>query len=284
MKYITYILIAVFLSSVLFASLPVTFFNQENVVTLRCTNQKVDVSELQKSAEIIRARLRTMGVDSFRLALEDSVIKIRFANSIQAEQLKDVLLVRGFFGFHETEDKNKLITYLSDNKLLDHLLELSNISDSRSELGRFNRSDLGKANSIVSAINKELSDHNLKLAWSNYPVSEDQWALSLIYSKSVLDGASIVEATADTDKSSASTSINLKMNEVGAKLWKVVTSRNINKEIAIVIDGEVYFAPTVRSEITGGNCMITGDFSGDEADRLLGLILHGPLPLDFELK
>jgi len=57
-----------------------------------------------------------------------------------------------------------------------------------------------------------------------------------------------------------------------------MTKDNINKSIAIVLDGYVYSAPTVNVEITGGSSQITGNFTVEEAKDLANTLKSGKMP------
>jgi len=47
-----------------------------------------------------------------------------------------------------------------------------------------------------------------------------------------------------------------------------MTRRNVGKRLAIIIDGQVYSAPVIRTEISGGKAEISGNFSEQEAKDL----------------
>ena len=56
----------------------------------------------------------------------------------------------------------------------------------------------------------------------------------------------------------------------GKELFAAVTKENLNKRMAIVLDGQLYMAPVIRSEITGGKVQITGHFTEEEGQRACG--------------
>ena len=60
----------------------------------------------------------------------------------------------------------------------------------------------------------------------------------------------------------------MKMNVDGARRWAALTKANLHKCVAIVLDNNVYSAPTVQSEITGGNSQITGNFTTEDTRDL----------------
>ena len=92
-----------------------------------------------------------------------------------------------------------------------------------------------------------------------------------------LTGEVITDARQDLDQSSRP-SISMQMNSNGAKKWRRLTSQNINRRIAIVLDDYVYSAPNVQNEIPNGNSQITGDFTIEEAQDLANILKAGTLP------
>ena len=92
-----------------------------------------------------------------------------------------------------------------------------------------------------------------------------------------LTGEVISDARQDLDQGSRP-SISMQMNANGAKLWRKLTSNNINRRIAIVLDNYVYSAPVVQNEIPNGNSQITGNFTIDEAQDLANILKAGTLP------
>lgn len=64
----------------------------------------------------------------------------------------------------------------------------------------------------------------------------------------------------------------MEFSEEGKELFAAITKENINKRLAIVLDGRAYSAPVIRSEINGGKAQITGSFSEQEAAELAAKI------------
>lgn len=73
--------------------------------------------------------------------------------------------------------------------------------------------------------------------------------------------------------------VALTMTKGGAESFAKATKENINKPIYIAYDGEVVSAPTVKSEITDGECVIEGMESYEAASNLASTIRIGALPL-----
>lgn len=77
--------------------------------------------------------------------------------------------------------------------------------------------------------------------------------------------------------------VSLKFDEEGTKLFADITKRNIGKQVAIYLDGEIISAPTVQTEITNGEAVITGNFTLDEAKKLVQRLNEGALPVPIKL-
>jgi preprotein translocase subunit SecD len=77
--------------------------------------------------------------------------------------------------------------------------------------------------------------------------------------------------------------ISLTFTSDGAKLFKDITTRNVGKPVAIVLDGEVISAPTVQSVIEDGKAVITGKFTVQEAKNLAIQLNAGALPVPINL-
>ncbi|MFZ2193094.1 MAG: protein translocase subunit SecD [Candidatus Moraniibacteriota bacterium] len=73
--------------------------------------------------------------------------------------------------------------------------------------------------------------------------------------------------------------INLEFDEEGTKLFAEITKRNLNKRVAILIDGEMVTNPTVNSEIPNGRAQITGSYTVQEANDLVKRLNEGALPV-----
>ncbi|MCD8265679.1 MAG: protein translocase subunit SecD, partial [Prevotellaceae bacterium] len=72
--------------------------------------------------------------------------------------------------------------------------------------------------------------------------------------------------------------VSMKMNVDGARRWAALTKLNVGKCVAIVLDDNVYSAPTVQNEITGGNSQITGSFTPEDTKDLANVLESGKMP------
>ncbi len=105
---------------------------------------------------------------------------------------------------------------------------------------------------------------------------EEKRAL-LLETTSVMTGESLADAVVSRDQYGRA-SVKLDFTDKGAAMFSNITGANVNRQLAIVLDGEVYSAPVIRERISGGNAEITGSFSTEQAKDLSTVLRTGALP------
>lgn len=95
----------------------------------------------------------------------------------------------------------------------------------------------------------------------------------------VLDGRDISTATPVLDGAQRP-AVAFTFTPQGADTFATFTHENIGRRFAIVLDGVVLSAPTVRDTLTGGRGILTGDFTLDAARNLAASLDGGVLPFD----
>lgn len=99
----------------------------------------------------------------------------------------------------------------------------------------------------------------------------------LVEISSVMTGDSLSDAVLSRDSYGRS-SVKLDFTPKGAILFSNITGANVNRQLAVVLDGEIYSAPVIRERISGGTAEITGNFSIEEAKDLSTVLRTGALP------
>ncbi len=146
--------------------------------------------------------------------------------------------------------------------------------------------DTSKVNAILNREDiKSILPKNMKFLWGVKPPTPESKALELVAIKtngrdnlSPLDGGAIADARQDFGSFNGKPEISMRMNPEGAQTWRRLTSENIGKSVAIVLDESVYSFPTVQGEIAGGSSSITGNFEINEAKDLANILKAGKLP------
>ena len=96
-----------------------------------------------------------------------------------------------------------------------------------------------------------------------------------------MDGKNITMAMPTRDQF-GQRKIALRFNLQGAEDFGRITSNNIGRSLAIVLDGKLYCAPRIQGAITGGSAEISGSFTEDEAKSIADALVSGGFP--FQIK
>ena len=156
-------------------------------------------------------------------------------------------------------------------------------------LGVVSVEDTAKVNAIMnrSDIRSLLAGdlRNTKFLWSakSLVVEGEEVGLEYVAIKSNRDDAPqlggdvIVDANTQIDPT-GSVNVSMRMNAEGAKKWKKLTENNIDRQVAIVLDGYVYSFPTVNDVIPNGSSSISGNFTIEEGEDLSNILKAGKLP------
>ncbi len=112
--------------------------------------------------------------------------------------------------------------------------------------------------------------------------TKESGAAILLEEKASMTGERIADARVDFEQMGAPY-IKLKFNSQGAKEFGLLTQKNIGRQLAIVLDGEVLSAPTIRDAIYG-DAQITGTYKFEEASVLALALRSGSLPAPMHIE
>jgi SecD/SecF fusion protein len=74
------------------------------------------------------------------------------------------------------------------------------------------------------------------------------------------------------------------LDREGANQFARVTERNVGRQLATILDGQVFLAPEIQTRIGGGSGVITGRFSAEEAADNAILLRAGALPATMHIE
>ncbi len=133
---------------------------------------------------------------------------------------------------------------------------------------------------------KEILPSDLRLKWGVKGIGEGEGAniyqlfaikVTERNGRAPLEGDVVTDASDEFDQNGRPC-VSMKMNVDGARRWAALTKANQGRCIAIVLDNNVYSAPTVQNEITGGVSQITGQFSAEDTRDLANVLKSGKMP------
>jgi len=94
----------------------------------------------------------------------------------------------------------------------------------------------------------------------------------------IMSGENLIDAQPNINNQNNEPTVSFTLDRLGAQKFGRVTTDNVGKRLAIVLDDEIVSAPTINEAITSGNGMISGNFSFQEATDLALLLRSGALP------
>jgi len=249
-------------------------------------NELIKDMEALKNGEKVVSENDTIVEDASDLIAEtvsnDSIVEDTLAGPSLLEQLESDS-VAGDTTNIDYEQRKKdfpLFTvltpvYTQDNQLVDG-----------AAVGYSHKKDTAKVNEYLSLPQvKAVFPRDLKFMWTFKAVDKAENFFQLVAIKitsrdgrAPLEGDVITNARAEYGNSQATAEVTMSMNSEGAKTWAHLTKENIDRQIAIALDGYVYSFPNVNGEIKGGNSQITGNFTIAEAQDLANILKSGKLP------
>jgi preprotein translocase subunit SecD len=105
----------------------------------------------------------------------------------------------------------------------------------------------------------------------------------LIETPVLLTGDTITDARVRPGGQLEGPYVTVDLDQRGAQIFSAITSANVGRKIAIILDNVVYSAPVIREPIPGGHVQITGSFTYDEAHELAIVLRSGALPAPVEI-
>ena len=109
----------------------------------------------------------------------------------------------------------------------------------------------------------------------------------LVKKEVILTGERLEDASPGVDQMTGQSVVYLDLDSIGTNIFKEVTRKNIGKRIALLLIEknytEVITAPKIKSEIGGGNVMITGMENAQESTDISLLLRAGSLSVPMEI-
>ncbi len=137
-------------------------------------------------------------------------------------------------------------------------------------------------NKVIKEYGSKFLPTDLKLLWTVKPdkMLGDRFGLIAIKSgpqgKAQMNGDVVTQAQSEYEQMKGQV-VTMKMNDEGARQWSRLTGANVNRQVAVVLDDQVYSYPNVNGQIDGGNTEISGNFTVEEANDLANVLQSGKM-------
>ena len=170
--------------------------------------------------------------------------------------------------------------------LLSKLAQIQGMQGNNCVVGYATAKDTAAINAMIqSEAAHAIFPTDLRLAWGVKSASGmkanvfELYALRAINGQPSMQGDVIADAKDEFEQQYHRPIVSMTMTTSGARDWAALTKKNLKKCVAIVLDGYVYSAPVVQSEITGGNSQISGNnFTTDDTRDLANVLKSGKMP------
>ncbi|MBR6363935.1 MAG: protein translocase subunit SecD [Alphaproteobacteria bacterium] len=114
------------------------------------------------------------------------------------------------------------------------------------------------------------------------PYMDSPWSKVPVYTRVEVSGESLKDSQADFDQNNMPV-VTTVFDATGARRFAKLTTEHVNERFAIVLDGKVLSAPTIREPIPGGRGQISGGFTLQGAKDLAVLLRSGALPAPLQV-
>jgi preprotein translocase subunit SecD len=219
--------------------------------------------------------IKTAGVDggtALRLTLkEDEIERIK---KMAAE--KALLKIRNRVDEYGAREPD--IRPQGENRIIVQLPGVIDAEKARKEIGRTGNLEfklVDEAHDVRDAVKGDLPAGS-QIYYYRKDDPQNAGRAILLKKETLLTGDYLSETRVRFDSSNGEPYVSIKFNTKGSRIFAKITEENIQKRLAIVLDGEVYSAPVIRSKIVGEGS-ITGGFTDDSA-RSLALVLREAFP------
>ena len=211
---------------------------------------------LESALEVITNRIDTFGLTEpqIRKQLDDSIL-IDIPGEADPERVNSFLMGRGSLGFHIVDDAGTetIRTYTeSGGKIIDgRPADEGVLAEGLKALGYYTKDSYG------------IDQFNGWIVVSDTPG---------------LDGVHIREAKPETDQTTLQPIVTFRLDSEGATVFQRLTSENVDKYMAVVLDDKVKAYALITEAIPGGSVRVTG-FDYTEANDLAVVLRTGSLPV-----
>lgn len=124
---------------------------------------------------------------------------------------------------------------------------------------------------------EEINPPRVQIKYLSISTEPDPWK------ETGLGGDHFIHADVEFGQGSITPYVTIQFNDEGAKLFKEITERNVNKRVAIFVGGEEISAPNVNEVIPDGKAQISGNFTPEEANNLARDLNTGAIPAPIEI-
>ncbi len=258
-------------------------------LTQELKDQKLTEDYVQEMVlQRIRRRINEFGTkDPSIQKMGKNQIQIQLPGERDVDAARSLIMKTAFLTFHVVAGNDETIKVFDAIRkapaFKDRFTPFLKSPDPRRGYFRVPLEHIAKIKEVVEEVNKTPGllpdDKMLALSQPPNPWDEQEYLVYLMVKQPLITGEGLRMSVArPDDQQPGKYQILFEFNSESAIKFGKATEANINKPMAIVVDGVVCSAPVIRDKITR-NGQITGNFSGEQANDLAIALNSGSLPV-----
>ncbi|MGC1306732.1 MAG: hypothetical protein WA885_05850, partial [Phormidesmis sp.] len=228
------------------------------------TETEINLDQLDQTKDILQNRLMALGVEAAEVeTVEDRQIVVRLPQTVDVEAAETILTSVGLLSFRNQKPD-------TEAKLASNIEDLQRLLVEQNTL--FQAEEQAKAEALGPKI------------------EETRGAIAALFEPGELTGAMLSEAEAMPAKAGSAWEVTIALNEEGTALFTAQTKAmaGTGRAIGIFLDDVLLSAPLVdvafaKTGISGGEAVISGNFTEEAAENLEIQLKSGALPVTLEI-
>lgn len=249
--------------------------NNDGVVSL-VVREEAEVSDA-------KGRLRSVLGDSVDISSDDKTLTLAYSEKAKEEMVQDALtrsieIVRRRIDALGTKEPS--IQSQGGKYILIQLPGVDNPERIKELIGQTAKMTFHLVNENVTQ--EQLSSGHAPKGTEFLPFMDAPDQKIPVYTRIEVSGESLKDSQADFDQHNMPV-VTTTFDATGARKFAKLTTDHVNERFAIVLDGKVLSAPTIREPIPGGRGQISGGFTLQGAKDLAVLLRSGALPAPLQV-
>lgn len=240
---------------------------------------------VRDSGDVSRAkgRLKSALGNSVNISSDGNTIVLSYSDKQRAEMVDDALnrsieIVRRRIDALGTKEPS--IQTQGGKYILIQLPGVDNPERIKELIGQTAKMTFHLVNENVTA--EQLSSGRAPTGTEFLPYIDAPGQIVPVYSRIEVSGESLKDSQADFDQNNMPV-VTTNFDSTGARRFAKLTTEHVGERFAIVLDGKVLSAPTIREPIPGGRGQISGGFTLQGAKDLAVLLRSGALPAPLQV-
>ncbi len=238
-----------------------------------------DPDEVSKA----KGRLRSVLGDAVDIETDGKMITLSYSEKQKTEMVNDALgrsieIVRRRIDALGTKEPS--IQSQGGKYILVQLPGVANPEHIKELIGQTAKMTFHLVNESVTA--EQMASGRAPAGTEFLPLMDAPDQMVPVYSRVEVSGESLKDSQADFDQNNMPV-VTTAFDATGARRFARLTTEHVNERFAIVLDGKVLSAPTIREPIPGGRGQISGGFTLQGAKDLAVLLRSGALPAPLQV-